>query len=342
MESSSTAKIGINGFGRIGRLIVRALLQKKELGRIIAINDAKENEYLAYLLKYDSAHGKFEHEVTTEGEDYLVIDGVKIRTYHTRKPEEIPWGESGAEIICECTGVFLTQESCQAHITNGAKFVLISAPPKDKTPMYVYGVNHHKLKADEKIISNASCTTNGLAPLVRVINEEFGIEEGLMTTVHAVTASQLTVDGTSKKDWRAGRAAGQNIIPSTTGAAKAVTEVIPELKGKLTGNCLRVPVLNVSVVDLTVRLAKDTTYDEICQTIKKRSETDLKGILGYCNEACVSSDFNHDPRSSIFDVKAGIMLNSRFVKLVAWYDNEWGYALRMIDMCRVIATVNNL
>ena len=341
MESGK-AKIGINGFGRIGRLIVRALLQNKELGTIIAINDAKDNEYLAYLLKYDSAHGKFECEVTTEGQDYLVIDGTKVRTYHTRKPEEIPWGDAGAEIICECTGVFLTQESCQAHLKNGAKFVLMSAPPKDETPMFVYGVNDDKLKPDQKIISNASCTTNGLAPLVRVIHEEFGIEEGLMTTVHAITASQLTVDGTSKKDWRGGRAAGQNIIPSSTGAAKAVTAVIPELKGKLTGNSLRVPVLNVSIVDLTTRLARDTTFEEICAVIKKRSETDLKGILGYCDEACVSSDFNHDHRSSIFDVKASIMLNKRFVKLAAWYDNEWGYARRMIDMCRVIATVNNL
>lgn len=308
----------------------------------MAINDAKENEYLAYLFKYDSAHGKFQCDISYENEDYITINGHKIRTFHTRKPEEIKWGEVGAEIVCECTGVFLTKESCEPHLKNGAKFVLMSAPPKDDTPMYVYGVNHETLKAGEQIVSNASCTTNGLAPLVKVIHEEFGIEEGLMTTVHSITASQLTVDGTSKKDWRAGRAAGHNIIPSTTGAAKAVTKVIPELKGKLTGMCFRVPVLNVSVVDLTVRTIKETSYDQICEVIKKRSETDMKGILGYSTDDCVSSDFNHDERSSIFDAKAGIGLNKNFFKLVAWYDNEWGYALRMIDICRVIAQVNKL
>jgi len=321
---------------------VRAMLQNKNLGQIVAINDAKENQYLAYLLKYDSAHGKFDFDIKTEGEDWLIINETRIRTFHTRKPEEIKWGDVGAEIICECTGVFLTQESCKPHIDNGAKFVLMSAPPKDDTPMYVYGVNHDKLKAGDQIISNASCTTNGLAPLVKAINDEYGIVEGLMTTVHAITASQLTVDGTSKKDWRAGRAAGQNIIPATTGAAKAVTKVLPELKGKLTGTSFRVPVLNVSVVDLTVKLAKKATYEEICQTIKKKSEGDMKGVLGYCDEDVVSSDFNHDDRSSIFDAKAGVALNDSFVKLIAWYDNEWGYALRMIDMCRVIAHVNKL
>lgn len=337
-----TAKIGINGFGRIGRLIVRACIQNQTLANVVAINDAKNNEYLSYLLRYDSAHGKADFSVSFEGEDWLVVNGHRIRTYHTRQPEEIPWGQAGADIVCECTGVFLTTESCEPHIKNGAKFVLMSAPPKDNTPMFVYGVNHQTLPEGLKILSNASCTTNGLAPLVKVINEEFGIEEGLMTTVHAITASQLTVDGTSKKDWRGGRAAGHNIIPSSTGAAKAVTKIIPELEGKLTGMSLRVPVLNVSVVDLTVRVKKDTTYKEVCQVIKKRSETDLKGILGYCEEDCVSSDFNHDERSSIFDSKAGIGLNSRFFKLMAWYDNEWGYALRMIDMCRVIAATNKL
>lgn len=335
-------KIGINGFGRIGRLILRALIQKKELASVVAINDAKDNKYLSYLFKYDSAHGKFDCDISFEGEEWLIIDGVRIRTFHTRSPEEIKWGEAGAEIVCECTGAFLTQESCKPHLDNGAKFVLMSAPPKDDTPMYVYGVNHDKLKAGDQIISNASCTTNGLAPLVKVVNEEFGIVEGLMTTVHSITATQLTVDGTSKKDWRAGRAAGHNIIPSTTGAAKAVTKVIPELKGKLTGTCFRVPVINVSVVDLTVKLAKSASYQEICDALKRRSEGDMKGILGYCDEDVVSSDFNHDERSSIFDAKAGVALNETFVKLVAWYDNEWGYALRMIDMCRVIAKVNHL
>jgi len=340
-NDSTTPRIGINGFGRIGRLIVRAALQNQTLGKIVAINDAKENEYLLYLLKYDSAHGKFEAECSIEGEDYLVINGHKIRTFHTRKPEEIMWGDAGADIVCECTGAFLTTESCQPHLKNGAKMVLMSAPPKDETPMFVYGVNHEKLPKGLAIISNASCTTNGLAPLVKVIHEEFGVEEGLMTTVHSITATQLTVDGTSKKDWRGGRAAGHNIIPSSTGAAKAVTKVIPELKGKLTGMAFRVPVLNVSVVDLTVRTQKETSYEQICETIKRRSETDMKGILGFVKEDVVSSDFNHDERSSIFDAKAGIGLNSKFFKLVAWYDNEWGYARRMLDMCRVWAKVNH-
>ena len=335
--------IGINGFGRIGRLVLRATLEHKDGPNVVAINDSKSNDYLAYLFKYDTTHGVHHAKVEYEGDEWLIIDGQRIRTFHTRNPEEIKWGEAGATVVAECTGAFLTKEACQAHIKGGAKIVVMSAPAKDDAPTFVYGVNHDQIKEGDTIISNASCTTNCLAPLAKVINDEFGIEEGLMTTVHAITATQLTVDGSSKKDWRGGRAAAHNIIPSSTGAAKAVTKVIPSLKGKLTGMAFRVPVVNVSAVDLTVRLVKETTYEQICQVVKKASEEGpLKGILGYTSDDVVSSDFNHDSRSSIFDSKAGIGLNSKFFKLIAWYDNEWGYSNRLVNMCQAVAVANKL
>jgi len=322
-------KIGINGFGRIGRLVLRAAVEKG--ATVVAINDPFiPLDYMVYMFKYDSTHGQFKGEVKQDGK-FFYVNGNKITVFNERDPKDIKWGEAGAEYIVESTGVFTVIDKAQAHMTGGAKKVLISAPSAD-APMFVMGVNHEKYDPSLKVVSNASCTTNCLAPLAKVINDNYGIEEGLMTTVHAVTATQKTVDGPSGKDWRGGRGAAQNIIPSGTGAAKAVGKVIPELNGKLTGMAFRVPTPDVSVVDLTVRLKKGASYDEICQTIKKASEGPMKGILGYTDEDLVSSDFYGDYRSSIFDAKAGIQLSPTFVKLVTWYDNEMGYSYRVIDL----------
>lgn len=329
-------KLGINGFGRIGRLVFRASIQREDID-VVAINDLIDVNYMAYMLKYDTVHGQFKGTVDVK-DGHLVVNGQTIRVTACKNPAEIKWSEVGADYVAECTGLFLTMETCQAHIDGGAKRVIMSAPSKDDTPMFVYGVNHKKY-AGEAFVSNASCTTNCLAPLVKVINDNFGIVEGLMTTVHATTATQKTVDGPSAKDWRGGRAAAGNIIPSSTGAAKAATKVIPELKGKLTGMSFRVPTLDVSVVDLTCRLEKATTYDEIKAVVKKAADGEMKGVLGYTEEALVSSDFIGDSRTSIFDAEAGIMLNPNFVKLVAWYDNEWGYSCKLLDMVAHMDTV---
>lgn len=326
----STIKVGINGFGRIGSLVFGALLEKENV-EVVAINDLIDAEYMAYMIKYDSVHGRFKGEVKVEGKD-LVVNGKKIRISAERDPNNINWSEAGAEYIVECTGRFLTKETAMAHINAGAKKVILSAPSKDDTPMFVMGVNHHELTPDVQILSNASCTTNCLAPLAKVVHDNFGIKEGLMTTVHATTATQRTVDGSSVKDWRGGRSALLNIIPSSTGAAKAVGKVIPELNGKLTGMAFRVPNADVSVVDLTVRLEKPTTYEEICAVMQKASEGELKGILGYTEDMVVSQDFVGDTRTSIFDKEAGIMLSPTFVKLVSWYDNEMGYSHKLADM----------
>ncbi|MGI6668927.1 MAG: type I glyceraldehyde-3-phosphate dehydrogenase [Acetivibrionales bacterium] len=331
-------KIGINGFGRIGRLVFRASINNPEI-EIRGINDPFiDLEYMVYMLRYDTVHGKFEGEISTE-DGMLVVNGKKIAVYAAMKPEEIPWKDCGAEYIVESTGVFTTTEKASAHLQSGAKKVVISAPSKD-APMFVMGVNHTEYKKDMDVVSNASCTTNCLAPLAKVIHDNFGIVEGLMTTVHSITATQKTVDGPSKKDWRGGRAAAHNIIPSSTGAAKAVGKVIPELNGKLTGMAFRVPTINVSVVDLTCRLEKAATYDEIKAAVKKASENELKGILGYTEDDVVSSDFIHDARTSIFDAKAGIPLNDNFIKLVAWYDNEWGYSNKVVDLILHMAKVD--
>ena len=334
-------KIGINGFGRIGRLVFRAAVEQPDKYEIVGINDPFVSlDYMVYMTKYDSIHGRFKGEVHTEG-DSLVVNGRKVAVYGCMDPEEIPWSECGAEYIVESTGVFTSGEKAAAHLAAGAKKVVISAPAKDKeTPTFVMGVNEDTYTKEMTVVSNASCTTNCLAPLAKVIHDTFGIEEGLMTTVHSTTATQKTVDGPSKKDWRGGRAASGNIIPSSTGAAKACALVIPSLKGKLTGMSFRVPTLDVSVVDLTVRLSRDTTYEEICAAVKEASEGRMKGILGYTNEDVVSSDFIGDPRTSIFDEKAGIMLNPRFVKLVAWYDNEWGYSNKVLDLIGHMAKVD--
>lgn len=326
----SKIKVGINGFGRIGRLVFRAMAERDNI-EVVGINDLINAEYMAYMLKYDSVHGAFKGEVSVEGND-LVVNGKRIRVTAERDPNNLKWNEIGAEYIVESTGLFLTKEAAQAHINAGAKKVVLSAPSKDDTPMFVMGVNHKELTDDIKIFSNASCTTNCLAPLAKVIHDNFGIVEGLMTTVHATTATQKTVDGPSMKDWRGGRSALNNIIPSSTGAAKAVGKVIPSLNGKLTGMAFRVPTADVSVVDLTVRLEKETTYDEISAVIKKASEGELKGILGYTEEAVVSQDFVGDKRTSIFDKDAGIMLSPNFVKLVSWYDNETGYSNKLTDL----------
>ncbi|ASW75931.1 glyceraldehyde-3-phosphate dehydrogenase [Chryseobacterium piperi] len=326
----STIKVGINGFGRIGRLVFRAMTERENI-EVVGINDLIDAEYMAYMLKYDSVHGIFPGEVSVEG-NHLVVNGKKIRVTAEKDPNNLKWNEVGADYIVESTGLFLTKEAAQAHINAGAKKVILSAPPKDDTPMFVMGVNQKELTDDIKILSNASCTTNCLAPLAKVIHDNFGIVEGLMTTVHATTATQKTVDGPSVKDWRGGRAALNNIIPSSTGAAKAVGKVIPSLNGKLTGMSFRVPTVDVSVVDLTVRLEKATSYDEICATIKAASEGELKGILGYTEDAVVSQDFVGDKRASIFDKHAGIMLSPNFVKLVSWYDNEIGYSNKLVDM----------
>ncbi|MCL2435932.1 MAG: type I glyceraldehyde-3-phosphate dehydrogenase [Lentimicrobiaceae bacterium] len=321
-------KVGINGFGRIGRLVFRASMQRDDV-QIVGINDLLDVNYMAYMLKYDTVHGQFTGDVAVK-DGKLIVNGQEIRVTAEKDPANLKWNEIDAEYIVESTGLFLTKETAQKHIDAGAKVVVMSAPSKDDTPMFVMGVNHKNYNG-ENIVSNASCTTNCLAPITKVLHEKFGLVEGLMTTVHAMTASQKTVDGPSAKDWRGGRAASGNIIPSSTGAAKAVTKVIPELKGKLTGMSFRVPTLNVSVVDLTCRLEKETTYDEIKATMKHASENELEGILGYTEDAVVSSDFIGDPRTSIFDAGAGIMLNSNFVKVVAWYDNEMGYSHKIVE-----------
>jgi glyceraldehyde 3-phosphate dehydrogenase len=323
-------KIGINGFGRIGRLAFRAAVDRPDI-EIVGINDLVEPDYMAYMLKYDSTHGQFKGTIAVEG-GHLVVNGKTIRVTAEKDPANLKWNEVGAEVIIESTGLFLTQESAQKHIDAGAKKVVMSAPAKDDTPTFVMGVNHKLLKADQNIVSNASCTTNCLAPIAKVLNDKFGIEEGLMSTIHAVTATQKTVDSPSSKDWRGGRGAYQNIIPSSTGAAKAVGLVLPELKGKLTGMSFRVPVADVSVVDLTVRLKTPATYEDVKAAMKEASEGDLKGILGYTEDEVVSEDFKGDARTSIFDAKAGIALNNNFVKVVSWYDNEWGYSNKLIDL----------
>jgi len=327
-------KIGINGFGRIGRLAFRAAINRSDI-EVVGINDLVEPDYLAYMLKYDSTHGRFDGTVEVK-DGHLIVNGKTIRVTAERDPANLKWDEVGAEVIVESTGFFLTQETAQKHIDAGAKRVVMSAPAKDDTPTFVMGVNHNELKAEYTIVSNASCTTNCLAPLAKVLNDNFGITEGLMTTVHAVTATQKTVDGPSVKDWRGGRGAYQNIIPSSTGAAKAVGLVLPELKGKLTGMSMRVPTADVSVVDLTVRLEKGASYEEIKKVMKEASEGELKGILGYTEDDVVSSDFIGDARTSIFDAKAGISLNDNFVKVVAWYDNEWGYSNKIIDLVQEV------
>ena len=321
-------KIGINGFGRIGRLAFRAAIDRKDI-EIVGINDLVDPAYMAYMLKYDSTHGKFKGTVEVK-DGHLVVNGKSIRVTAEKDPSNLKWNEVGAEIIVESTGLFLTIADGQKHINAGAKKVVFSAPAKDDTPTFVMGVNHKKLTKEHTIVSNASCTTNCLAPIAKVLNDKFGILEGLMSTVHAVTATQKTVDSPSAKDWRGGRGAYQNIIPSSTGAAKAVALVIPELKGKLTGMSFRVPVADVSVVDLTVR--KPASYDQIKAAMKEASEGELKGILGYTEDDVVSSDFLGDARTSIFDAKAGIALNDSFVKVVSWYDNEWGYSNKLIDL----------
>jgi glyceraldehyde 3-phosphate dehydrogenase len=329
-----TIKVGINGFGRIGRMVFRAAVQNFPDIEIVAINDLLEPDYLAYMLQHDSVHGRFKGEVSIEG-DTLVVNGKKIRLTAVKDPAELRWGEIGADVVIESTGLFLTDESCQKHITAGAKKVIMSAPSKDDTPMFVYGVND-KTYAGQAIISNASCTTNCLAPVAKVLNDTFGIKRGLMTTVHAATATQKTVDGPSNKDWRGGRGILENIIPSSTGAAKAVGKVIPELNKKLTGMAFRVPTSDVSVVDLTVELNKDATYEEICAAMKTASEGSMKGILGYTDEKVVSTDFRGDSCTSIFDAEAGMSLDSSFVKVVSWYDNEWGYSSKILEMARVV------
>ena len=327
-------KIGINGFGRIGRLAFRAAVNRPDI-EIVGINDLVEPEYMAYMLKYDSTHGRFDG--TVEAKDgNLIVNGKTIRVTAEKDPANLKWNEVGAEVILECTGLFLTQEAAQKHIDAGAKKVVMSAPAKDDTPTFVIGVNDKELRADQTIVSNASCTTNCLAPLAKVLHDKFGIIEGLMSTIHAVTATQKTVDGPSAKDWRGGRGAYQNIIPSSTGAAKAVGLVLPALKGKLTGMSFRVPVPNVSVVDLTARLEKPATYEEIKQAYKEAAEGELKGILGYTEDDVVSEDFKGDARTSIFDAKAGIALNDNFVKVVSWYDNEWGYSNKLVELAEKV------
>ena len=333
-------KVGINGFGRIGRLVFRSSFERDDI-EVVAVNDPFINlEYMVYLTKYDSTHGRFNGTVEAKN-GKLVVNGKEVTVFACRDPAEINWASAGAEYIVESTGVFTLTEKASAHFKGGAKKVIISAPSKD-APTFVVGVNLDKYDPSMKVVSNASCTTNCLAPLAKVINDKFGIVEGLMTTCHATTATQKTVDGPSGKDWRSGRGAGQNIIPASTGAAKAVTLVIPELKGKLTGMSFRVPTPDVSVVDLTVRLARDTTYEEIKNAVKEASETNLSGILGYVDEDVVSSDFLGDKRSSIFDAKAGIALNSRFIKLIAWYDNEFGYSNRVLDLAAYMAKKDRL
>lgn len=334
-------KIGINGFGRIGRLVFRAAIKQPQEFEIVGVNDPFiDLDYMVYMVKYDTIHGRFDGNIQAEN-GKLVVNGMSINVYSEKDPSQIPWGKINAEYVVESTGVFCTTEKASAHLKAGAKKVVISAPAKDKdTPTFVCGVNLDKYTKDMNIVSNASCTTNCLAPLAKVINDKFGIVEGLMTTVHATTNTQKTVDAPSSKDWRGGRAAAGNIIPSSTGAAKACSLVIPDLKGKLTGMAFRVPTLDVSVVDLTCRLENSATYDEICDEIKRASENEMYNILGYTEDAVVSSDFYSDPRTSIFDAKAGIMLNENFVKLVSWYDNEWGYSNKVLDLIQHMKKVD--
>jgi len=329
-------KVGINGFGRIGRMVFRAAVKNFSTDiEIVGINDLLDPDYLAYMLKYDSVHGRFQGDIAIEGSN-LIINGKKIRLTAEKDPAALKWDEVGADVVVESTGLFLDKATAEAHIKAGAKKVILSAPSKDDTPMFVYGVNH-KAYAGETIISNASCTTNCLAPVAKVLNDTFGIVKGLMTTVHATTATQKTVDGPSKKDWRGGRGILENIIPSSTGAAKAVGKVIPELNKKLTGMAFRVPTSDVSVVDLTAVLAKETSYDEIKAAMKAASEGELKGVLGYTEDKVVSTDFVGESMTSVFDAEAGIMLDSTFVKVVSWYDNEWGYSNKVLEMVRVMA-----
>jgi len=333
-------KVGINGFGRIGRFVFRAAMKRNDV-EIVGINDLCSVDYLAYMLKYDTMHGQYEGTIEADVEkNLLIVDGKAIRVTACKDPNELKWDEVGAEYVVESTGLFLTKEKAQAHINAGAKYVVMSAPSKDDTPMFVVGVNENTYVKGTQFVSNASCTTNCLAPIAKVLNDNWGITDGLMTTVHSTTATQKTVDGPSAKDWRGGRAASGNIIPSSTGAAKAVGKVIPTLNGKLTGMSMRVPTLDVSVVDLTVNLAKPAKYDEICAAMKKASEGELKGILGYTEEAVVSSDFLGDPRTSIFDAKAGIALTDTFVKVVSWYDNEIGYSNKVLDLIAHMKKVN--
>ncbi|MEQ4531323.1 MAG: glyceraldehyde-3-phosphate dehydrogenase [Mixta sp.] len=330
-----TIKVGINGFGRIGRIVFRAAQQRSDV-EIVAINDLLDAEYMAYMLKYDSTHGRFDGTVEVK-DGALIVNGKKIRVTSEKDPANLKWDEVGVDVVAEATGIFLTDETARKHIAAGAKKVVMTGPSKDDTPMFVRGANFDKY-AGQDIVSNASCTTNCLAPLAKVINDKFGIVEGLMTTVHATTATQKTVDGPSHKDWRGGRGAAQNIIPSSTGAAKAVGKVLPELNGKLTGMAFRVPTPNVSVVDLTVRLEKAASYKEICEAIKAASQGDMKGVLGYTEDAVVSTDFNGETLTSVFDASAGIALNDNFVKLVSWYDNETGYSHKVLDLIALVAS----
>ena len=334
-------KVGINGFGRIGRFVFRASVENRDDIEVVGINDLCPVDYLAYMLKFDTMHGKFNHEVSADVENsQLIVDGRRIRVTAVKNPAELKWDEVGAEYVVESTGLFLTKEKAQAHIDAGAKYVVMSAPSKDDTPMFVCGVNFDKYEKGTQFVSNASCTTNCLAPIAKVLNDKFGIADGLMTTVHSTTATQKTVDGPSLKDWRGGRAASGNIIPSSTGAAKAVGKVIPELNGKLTGISMRVPTLDVSVVDLTVNLKTPATYQQICDAMKAASEGELKGVLGYTDEAVVSSDFLGDTNTSIFDAKAGIALTDTFVKVVSWYDNEIGYSNKVLELIAHMKKVN--
>jgi glyceraldehyde 3-phosphate dehydrogenase len=328
-------KVGINGFGRIGRMVLRAAARDFADIEIVGINDLLEPDYLAYMLQYDSVHGRFKGTISVEGHT-LVVNGRKIRLTAVKDPAELKWGEVGADIVIESTGLFLTKETAEKHLAAGAKKVILSAPSKDETPMFVFGVNHQKY-AGQAIISNASCTTNCLAPVAKVLNDNWGIKRGLMTTVHAATATQKTVDGPSNKDWRGGRGILENIIPSSTGAAKAVGKVIPELNKKLTGMAFRVPTSDVSVVDLTVELNKEATYEQICAAMKAASEGPMKGVLGYTKDKVVATDFRGESCTSVFDADAGIALDSTFVKVVAWYDNEWGYSCKVLEMARVIS-----
>ncbi len=332
-------KVGINGFGRIGRMVLRCSLQHPEI-EIVGINDLCPADYLAYMLKYDTMHGRFQADVSSSDKG-IIVNGRSIPVYAERDPANLPWKEIGAEYVIESTGLFLTKEKAAGHIAAGAKHVVMSAPSKDDTPMFVMGVNQDKYTSDMTFVSNASCTTNCLAPVAKVINDKFGIIEGLMTTVHAGTATQNVVDAFSKKNWRLSRSCFENIIPSTTGAAKAVGKVIPELKGKLTGMSMRIPSADVSIVDLTCRLEKGASYDEICAAVKEAAEGPMAGVLAYTDEEVVSSDFRTDPHTSIFDANAGISLNPNFVKLVAWYDNEWGFSNKMLDLTKYIDSVRN-
>jgi len=330
-----TIKVGINGFGRIGRMVFRAAVRDFKDIEVVGINDLLEPEYLAYMLKFDSVHGRFKGDVSVEG-NHLVVNGRKIRLTAVKDPAELKWGEIGADVVVESTGLFLDKETASAHLKAGAKKVILSAPSKDDTPMFVFGVND-KTYAGQAIVSNASCTTNCLAPVAKVLNDTWGIKRGLMTTVHAATATQKTVDGPSKKDWRGGRGILENIIPSSTGAAKAVGKVIPELNKKLTGMAFRVPTSDVSVVDLTVELVKPAKYEEICAAMKAASEGPMKGVLGYTDEKVVATDFRGESCTSVFDKDAGIALDDTFVKVVAWYDNEWGYSCKVLEMARVVS-----